>query len=290
VSLLFAAVRALHFISLMTLFGAAAFMALLRAHRIGMPRENVARALFSMAAGLALVSGVFWFILVAGNMAGDWHAGFDRSTLRLVMLDTEFGHIALWRLAGLALLCVLCFGRVAGRIVIIAGISGLVLAGLGLTSHAAAAEGAHSILRAGNDALHLLTAGFWVGGLAVLAALMAEGFRQPQELVAPFRLFSRFGILAVALLVVSGIVNAASILPISAVSPKNIYADLLALKITMALSMIGLAGVNRMQLVPALGHANDSVVHQLGRSVKAEIVLGLLIVSLVGYLGQIAPG
>ena len=280
----------MHFAGLMTVFGAAAFLALLRACRIAMPPERTLYVLFPAAAGLSFLTGGVWLLLVVGNMAGDWRAGFNASMLSLVTTSTEFGRIALWRLVGLVLLFALSLGRVTARPKILALVSALLLAALGLTSHAAAAAGALPMLRAAGDALHLLTAGFWVGGLAMLAVIIARDYDDPQKLIAPFRLFSRFGTVAVALLVTSGIANAMAILPVNAMSPRNAYADLLAFKIALALSMIALATTNRFQLVPAIGFANGGVVRQLRYSVFAEIALGALVIAVVGYLGQMAPG
>lgn len=284
----FAAVRAAHFVGLMTGFGAAAFICLLRARGIGAPPERIVHAFFPAAAALALITGIAWFCLVAGNMAGDWRAGFDPATLKLVAASTEFGNVAVGRLVGLVLFLILCWRK--ARMQILAGLAALLLGALGLTSHAAAASGALPLLRAGNDAMHLLAAGFWIGGLLVLGVLTARDYHKPQQLIAPFRLFSRFGTMAVALLVLSGIINAASILPVHAISARNAYADILAAKIGLALTMIALAAVNRLQLVPALGVRNGEVTRQLAFSVLAEIVLGAFIIAIVGYLGQMPPG
>ena len=285
---LFAAIRALHFVSLMTGFGVAAFLGLLRGRGIGLPPERAMRAFFPAAAALALATGLGWFFLVTGNMAGDWRAGTDLATLKLVAAETEFGKVASGRLLGLILFFILCLRK--ARTEILAVLAAALLGTLGLTSHAAAASGGFALLRAGNDAIHLLAAGFWIGGLLVLALLTARDHRQPQKLVAPFRLFSRFGTVAVALLVLSGIVNAASILPVHAINTANAYADILAVKIALALAMIALAAANRLQLVPALGVKNGEVTRQLAFSVAAEIVLGAAIIAIVGYLGQMPPG
>ena len=284
----FAAIRALHFVSLMTGFGVAAFLCLLRGRGIGRPPERVVNAFFPAAATLALATAIAWFFLVTGNMAGDWHAGLDPAALKLVAAKTEFGRIAAGRLLGLVLFLILCWRK--ARTEILAVLAGALLGTLGATSHAAAAAGGATLLRAGNDAVHLLAAGFWIGGLLVLAVLTARDFHQPQKLVAPFRLFSRFGTVAVALLVLSGIVNAASILPVHAINTANAYADILAVKIALALAMIALAAANRLQLVPALGVKNGEVTRQLAFSVLAEIVLGAAIIAIVGYLGQMPPG
>jgi putative copper resistance protein D len=289
VTLLFAAVRALHFLSLMAGFGAAAFLTLLSAHSLGGPPERMIRVLFPAAAALAFVTALFWFALVAGNMVGDAGKAFDPTTLKLVASDTEFGRIAVWRVAGLALFFILCLSPRPERMKWLAALAGLLLASLGLTSHAAAAAGEFPLLRAGNDALHLLCAGFWVGGLMVLAGLLGQDRHTPQNLIAPFRLFSRWGTTAVAMLIASGIVNAASILPLKTITPHNAYAEVLAAKIALALFMIGLAVANRLQLVPALGIRNGHLTQQLALNVAAEILLGVAVIAIVGYLGQMAP-
>ena len=287
---LFAAVRATHFLSLMGLFGAAAFLCLLRRHALPLPPERSIRIFFPAAAGVALVTAILWFFLVVARMAGDWQAAFDPATLRLVASATEFGQIAVWRIAGLALLLASGLSLVRDRLGMTAGLAALLLASLGPTSHAAASAAALPLARAANDGLHLLAAGFWIGGLAVLGRLVHRHYRQPETLAAPFRLFSRWGTAAVTVLVLSGIVNAASILPVRSLSPGNAYVDILAVKIALALGMIVLAVVNRLELVPALGSAGAHTVRQLSRSVAAEILLAALVIGIVGYLGQMAPG
>jgi copper resistance protein D len=284
-TMLFAAVRAIHFFSLMVVFGAASLRALLRAHKLAGPPDRIMNIIFPAAAALAFLTAIVWFFLVAGQMLGEWRGMLDPANLRLVATATAFGRIAVWRVVGLALL--LCLSP--ARMGITAGLAALLLGSLGLTSHAAAAAGDLPILRAGNDAAHLLAAGFWIGGLVVLAALVRQYYQQPQNLVAPFRLFSRWGTVAVAVLIFSGIANAASILPARSLSTANSYVDVLAVKIALALGMVVLAVVNRLELVPALGAGAANTTRQLSFSVYAEILLGALVLGIVGYLGQMAP-
>lgn len=282
---LFAAIRAAHFLSLMAAFGAASFGALLARHQMPGPPERWARAFFPAAAAIGLFTAILWLVLAAAGMTG---GPLDPAAVKLVASATEFGRIAVWRILGLGLLLALCLVRM--RLGAVAVLTALLLASLGLTSHAAAEAGAMPLLRAGNDALHLLTAGFWVGGLVVLAILVRQHHKQPEYLAAPFHLFSRWGTPAVAVLVLSGIANAAAILPVRALSTNNAYVDILGVKIALALVMIVLAIVNRLELVPLLGAGNRTVAGRLSRSVLAEILLGMLVIGIVGYLGQMAPG
>ena len=285
----FAAVRAIHFASLMAIFGAGTYLVLLRRHlRIEMP-ARAAQILFAWAATLALVSAVAWLFLVAGQMSGDWRAALDPVAIRLVASGTAFGRIAVWRIAGLSVLWLLLLFRGPSPSLIVAIVAALLLGALGLTSHAAASSGDFGLVRAANDAVHLLAAGFWLGGLLVLAALLWRHHRVPTSLRGPFHLFSAWGTYAVALLVLSGISNAASILPVRSISSHSAYTDVLAIKIMLALTMIALAVINRMQLVPALGDGENKVTRFLAHSVAAEILLGALIVGLAGYLGLMPP-
>ena len=285
--MLFAAVRAAHFLSLMAMFGAAAFAVLLERRGLPRPPEEGLRVFFPVAAATAFVTAILWLVLAAARMTGD-PAQLNWAAVELVAGATQFGRIAVCRILGLGLLLVLTLFKARARGAV-AGLAALLLASLSLTSHAAAASGALPLLRAGNDAVHLLMAGFWVGGLVLLAGLTRRHYRQPQNLAAPFLLFSRWGTVAVALLILSGIVNAASILPLRSLSTGNRYADVLAVKIALALAMVALAVVNRLELVPSLKTGSEKIARQLDRSVLAEILLGMLVIAIVGYLGQMAP-
>ena len=283
--LVLASVRTLHLASLMATWGACFYLVLLK-HRVGVDvPARVIRAAVMSAAALALVTAILWLCLVTGQMTGDWNLVHDPSAIAAVAGGTRFGHIWLARIGGLILLWLLSLFEREPRGAF-AFFAALLLASLGLTSHAAANGEALGAL---NDAIHLLTAGFWLGGLLVLALLAARHSREPDRLVAPFRLFSRWGLFAVAILVITGTVNAASILGLSDLSPGNAYADLLGVKIALALAMIAYAAVNRSQLLPALENSDGGVVARLRHNVAAELVLGVLVVAVVGYLGLISP-
>jgi copper resistance protein D len=286
---IFASVRAIHFASLMTIFGAGFFLLLLRRHHLIEMPVRTARALFMSAASLALVSAIAWLLLVAGQMSGDWHASLDPAAIGAVAAETEFGRIALARIAGLALLWLLCLVQMPSPRPVTVLLAALILGALGLTSHAAASSGGFALIRAVNDSVHLLAASFWLGGLIVLAVLVARHHGEPASLRGPFQLFSAWGTTAVALLVLSGIGNAAVILPVRSVLAHSAYAQLLAVKITLALTMIALAVINRMQLVPALRDGESMTARFLARSVRAEILLGALVVGIAGYLGLMPP-
>lgn len=285
---LLAAARAIHFASLMSIFGGSAYSTLLR--RAGHPGSSVkpARILFVIAATLALVSGVVWFCLIAGQMSGSWANSADLPTLELAASGTRFGQIFLARFVGLAALWLMCVSMKANPLAV-AILAGLVLASLGPVSHAAAINGDIAFAGAANDAAHLLTAGFWLGGLMILALLVPQHLARPTELVGPLRLFSTWGTLVVALLVATGLTNAALILPTSALSLHNAYFDLLVVKAGLALAMIALAAMNRWRFAPAIRNERPRAVRYLTVSVGVEIGLGVAVVGIAGLLGLTTP-
>jgi copper resistance protein D len=289
VTALLAATRAIHFASLMALFGGSAYGSLLRRAGLSEPPLKPERALFTIAASLALVSGIIWFCLIAGQMSGDWRGSMDPGTLQLAASATRFGQIFLGRFVGLVALWFFCIVRTKPHGLGFSVLAGFLLALLAPISHAAAAGGDIAIMGAASDAAHLLTAGFWVGGLMILATLVPRSGGNPRTLLGPLRLFSIWGSFVVALLVLTGLINAISVLPASAMSFRNAYFDLLSVKVGLALAMVALAALNRWQLAPALRNGGSRAVGHLAASISAEVALGLTIVGIAGYLGVTAP-
>jgi putative copper resistance protein D len=284
-----AAARAVHLMSLMTILGGSAYSALLRRGNLVEPPARSIRILFVIAAVLALLSGLVWFCLIAGQMSGGWQGSVDPSILKLAASDTRFGHIFMPHFAGLIGLCFLCMmmDRPAGAVVAI--LAGLLLVSLAPISHAAASSGDIAIVGAASDATHLLAAGFWLGGLMALALVIGRCWGQASALMGPLRIFSTLGAVVVVFLVLSGVANALSILPLRAMALRNPYFDLLLVKIGLASVMAGLAALNRWRFAPALPSSGDGAVRGLATSLGLEIAIGMLVVGIVGYLGTMAP-
>jgi putative copper resistance protein D len=286
---LLATTRAIHFASLMAIFGGSTYAALLRRAVLwGAPLKGE-RVLFVTAATLALVSGMVWFALVAGQMSGSWQGAFDPAILQLAAFDTRFGQIFLGRFIGLAALCFMGAIGMKWRSLAVSILGGLLLASLGPISHAAASGSDPASIGAVNDAAHLLTAGFWLGGLLVLAMFLQQQWTDRNSVLGALRLFSIWGTAAVAVLVITGLINTISVLPVSEMSLRNSYFDLLLVKVGLASMMIGLAALNRWRFAPALRTGSESAMQHLAASVGIEIVLGFTIVAIVGLLGLMAP-
>lgn len=286
---LLAAVRAIHFASLMAIFGGSAYAALLRRAGLYGSHSKATRTMFAAAATLAIVSGMVWLCLIAGQMSGNWRGSLDPVTVELTATATRFGHIFAGRIAGLVILWFICVSGTRSQTIGLPVLAGLLLASLGPVSHAAA--NGSNLVSAGaiSDSAHLLTAGFWVGGLIQLAMFIRQRRGDRAALAGGLRVFSFWGMIAVAILVVSGLVNAISILPVADMSLHSLYFDLLAAKVGLASVMIGLAALNRWRLAPALQGGGQRTARHLATSVGSEILLGLAVVAIASLLGTTAP-
>jgi copper resistance protein D len=284
VTFLFALVRALHFAGLMTIFGAAAFQFLSR----GIVRDQRLRSSLAVASIIALFTAVLSLCFVSAQMTGDPDAVFDLQVISTVAAQTLYGNIFLVRLALLVGLVLLCVADAMPALKAL--VAGTALALLSLTSHAAAAQAEQfKYALAASDALHLLAAGFWVGGLvALLPAVLAKPF-DGVKTVTLLRLFSSWAAAAVAILIIAGAVDGIAILDTHGMSWSGAYLTWLAIKLVLAGLMIALALTNRFGLMPGLARGEKDAAATLPLTVFAELGCAALILVVVGVLGLTAP-
>ncbi|MBV9418630.1 MAG: CopD family protein [Alphaproteobacteria bacterium] len=278
----FALVRAAHFLSLMTVFGASAL--LWQARDIRGIDETMQRVI-NASAWIAFVTAALWIVLVAREV-GDV-AVPDAGLLADITTKTYFGKVGIWRLILLLALCDSWYSiRYPGPRAIVAGAA---LALLGLTSHAAS-SGAVSLFfaRAAVDAAHLLAAGFWVGGLVVLVHEVLAEPRDVPRLVALLRRFSRWGVVSVSVLVIAGALNGVFIL---GETPQwsGTYVTLLAIKIVLAAFMVAVALVNRFSVLPGLARNEAEAIDTIPLTVIAELSSAIVVLVIVGFLGVTSP-
>jgi putative copper resistance protein D len=268
--ILIAMARGAYFALLMLLFGSAAFGALLKKR---LPIIAAVRLPRGWALLLALIAACAWFILAAAQMAGE----MTQSAILQSATSTLFGQLFLVRIAvllGLALV----LKRGTGLAEPLAALA-LVLPAA--TGHAAASSPAgFTLVGAALDALHLLACGFWIGGLAVLVALFRR--KEPNILLA-LSLFSNFAMIAVLLLVMTGLINAASIILSGKGGPAAPYLGVLGAKLALVALMLTLAAANRFKLMPRGADAG------IARNAARELGLGVIVVLLAGVLGQLPP-
>jgi putative copper resistance protein D len=266
--------RGIYFDAVMVLFGASVFEIVLKKRLPIIVPVKLPRLLLLLSAFLA---GVIWFILASAEMAGT----LSVDAIWQAACGTLFGQLFLVRIAlllGLALT-----PRRRGRWAAV--FSGIALVLPSATGHAAASSPAgFTVIGASLDGIHLLTAAFWIGGLAVLGSLFRR--KEPNILLA-LSLFSDWAMVAVLLLVMTGLIEAASILLGGAngpgpMRPAIAYLGVLGTKLIFVLVMIGLAAANRFRLVP---RGDDKTI---AHNAALELMLGLIVVLLAGALGQLS--
>ena len=238
------------------------------------------------ALAVAIASGAAWLALLAADIYG---APLVEVCLQggpwAVLSGTRFGAVWSARLAVALLLAMLLLWP-ALRWLQLAAAAALI-APLALIGHAGATPGAAGQLHLASDAVHLIAAGVWLGGLPALALLLSLA-RPPRGLAARAAArFSTLGIASVAALLASGIVNSWMLLS----SPRDLiatdYGRLLFLKIGLFAAMLAIAAVNRFHLTPRLAGAPAR--RALMRNSLAETALGAGVLLLVGALGTMQP-
>jgi len=260
--------RGIYFAATMLLFGDAAFGTLLRAK---LPVIMPLRHWWLRWAALlvALLAGCIWLALAAAQMADALNADVLTATLT----STLFGQLFLVRLAALiAMALLLLFWRSAKLMILPAT--------LALALPAVTSPAGFTAIGTMLDATHLLTAGFWIGGLVVLAALFR---RKEPNMTLALSLFSEWAMIAVLLLVMTGLINGAQVLLGGKGTFSTLYLAVLGAKLALVAVMLWLAATNRFKLLP-MGKEGA-----IARNTAYELAAGIIVVLLAGALGQLQP-
>jgi putative copper resistance protein D len=222
------------------------------------------------------------------------------SVLLTVLDETQFGLVLEIR-AALAMVLVVCLvgDRFAQANWLAVAVSLGLSAAIAWTGHAGSTLGELGDLHLTADALHLIAAAAWIGGLVPLALLLAavqrhRGIEGASLALVAARRFSILGIVSVATLLVTGIVNASILVGSLHALIASQYGQLLMFKLVVFAAMLVFAAMNRFWLTPRLltSSANElrlEVLRQLTRNSTIEIALGLLIFAIVGTLGTMHP-
>jgi copper resistance protein D len=301
------ATRAVHFAATATVTGTLVFRAVV-ANPVLQSQEAVAKpfrtqslrvAWISLAVGV--ISGVTWVLLLTMSLSGESLGEAVMSgAVRDVLNLTQFGWVSQIRLV-LAIVLAICltFERSAlWRWLALAAAVGLV-ASIAWTGHAASTPHELGYVHLAADALHVLAASAWIGGLVSLVLLLAAISRLPPLPGAVLaqdvaRRFSTLGMLSVATLVLSGIVNAWILVGSFRALLVTEYGKILILKLVIFVFMLAFAAVNRLWLTPRLAlpaatMRQSDTLRQLARNSTIEIALGLAIFAVVGLLGTLHP-
>ena len=275
--------RGLHVAALMSWFGTLLFTARLGWLRLD-PAFRLRRALWRLgrvSAALAIIAGAVWLVMEARVIAGAGGIGETVSAVGLVAVHTQFGS---WLLLRLGLIAASLLGaRVRGLALALAGVALAVQPAL---AHAGAIGGGTGLLLTGSEALHLLAAGAWLGGLLPLA--MSVRMLPSGAIGIVGRRFSRLALAAVLVLAVTGLVQGSVLVGGVAGLMGTLYGHALSIKLGLFLCALAIGAVNRFVLIP-VATVSLRARHRLRLAVIAEAAIGLCIVLTAGWLASLAP-
>lgn len=251
--------------------------------------------------GLAL--SVLGFLLMIAGMTGSDVFPVDGETALMLLSETGVGWAFIARTAALLLILAAASTMdptgASWRSVVVPS-AAVAVASLAWNGHGAATEGGSGWIHLAGDVVHLLAASAWLGALWMFIRLIAAGrCASGQTLVAAQRALAAFaasGSVMVALILASGLINAAMLVRLEDVPTlgSTAYGRLLIVKLALFLGMLGLAALNRFRLTPALESGiarNDgaAALASLRRSLAFEAALGVAILGVVAWLGTLAP-
>jgi putative copper resistance protein D len=292
--------RLLHYLAVLVLFGVTLFpfYAYWSGEPPHQPLISMLRRVVAATAGIAVASAGLWLVFAVATMAGTFSEALVPATFLSVVKDTSFGRIWGWRLTLGLFLMLWCSAQMIwpsknrADVMALAGAAAL-LATIAGTGHTQTYEGTNRLLHMASDGVHLLAAGTWIGGLVALALLVTPSLRSsPLEAHRILARFSGIGIAAVGALVVTGLVNGWFLVGNIGGLFGTPYGQLLCIKLGAFLGMVGLAGLNRHWLVPALTGkplGRPTTLAMLRRHICAEQALGVTVILIVAVLGTIQP-
>lgn len=307
------AARAIHFTAQISLAGLLGFMVIIAAPahaRAGITMSASLRRRLALLAGasvaLALLSAIPWLLLVAQSMSAQpLPLVLSRRIFLTALMGTQFGHA--W-LIGAAILIVLIplIVRLGTRRMLdalAALLAATSLAAAVWQGHAGAEEGFEGIVHVGADAIHLVAAGLWIGALLPLALLLGDAREERNRrgaIVAQAAAiaFSDFGLGCVSALLITGTLNAWFLVGSMPALFGTVYGQLLLLKLGLFASMLVLAAINRLRLLPRLATTDhgrkaaesEAAARSIERNALIEALIGLGIVAIVAALGTLVPG
>jgi copper resistance protein D len=307
-------VRAVHFAATITAAGVVWFIAFIAepAFRHTKQDTGAALALRNRLAWIAwiglvgaILSGIPWLVLTAESMSGQPLSELSsQGVLWTVLSQTGFGRDWLLRFV---MACVL--GALFVRFLSPQGmrslwlkavtvISAATLVGsLAWAGHAIGGQGVEGLLHPAADVLHLIAAAAWAGALVPLALLLTMTGVDAASLTAARTAtlrFSTLGIVSVATILFTGIVNTWYLAGSIPALVGTDYGRLLLIKIVLFLGMVGIAAFNRLHLTPRLVQNADVTAAQdarrrLSRNATVEATMSAAIIAIVAVLGTLPP-
>lgn len=273
----------------MSLAGGSLYTALMAPARFRGHLTQRFRLLLSCSALISLLTAVLLLAVQTALMGEGWQDVL-RPEIWQAVWQTHFGQVWQWQLAAalLGAAALLLKGRLRQQLLLLSGAGQL--AGLAFVGHAAMLDGVMGFLQRSNQIVHLLSAAFWAGGLLPVAMLMQDARQMTTryDAIRTLMRFSRYGHLAVALVVISGVINALLLLGWPPGS-FQLYSRLLLIKTLLVMLMCAVALFNRYWLVPRFQRSGENAQHAFLLTTLGELVLSALVLLLVSWFATLEP-
>ena len=297
-----AALRFLHYAGLLGLFGWTAFRVVGLRSLPSLPRDHGRAAVLAAALAVPILTVALMLASIAAMM-GQPLVALDWPVLEAMISSTSMGWAFLVRVALLVTaLGVLIASRGTAALAMAAGCYAGALVTLGWSGHAAATEGALGLFHRLNNGAHLLASGLWLGAIGWFVHLTIEAHRQRslstvQSLFAVTHGFFPLGVTLVAVVAVTGLINAQLILNLQngiGVLTTG-YGLLLAAKVALVAGMLAFGAHNAhigRRAAAALAPddpGNATALRLLRYRLAKEFGLGVGVVALVAVLGMLSP-
>ena len=299
--------RAIHFAATAISAGALIFRAVVAEPALRSTVETIPfvrpqiRLIASIGLAIAVASGLIWFQLQAVAMSGlPFGEATTSGVLSTVLNETQFGLVSKVRFVlAVILAACLAYDRFRQARWLALGSALGFTAAIAWTGHAGSTLGELGNLHLTADALHLIAAASWFGGLVPLALLLAAARRHQDFAWASLardavQRFSTLGLVSVGTLLLTGVINAWILVGSIHALTVTGYGQLLMLKLGVFAIMLLFAAINRFLLTPQLAFSSKNepqlkALRQLARNSVIEIALGLTIFIIVGALGTLHP-
>jgi copper transport protein len=152
-----------------------------------------------------------------------------------------------------------------------------------------------------SDTLHVVSMSCWLGGLAILLIVVPGVIRalapgdRARLLAGVVGRFSRLAMVAVSLLLLSGIVQSVALVASVPALVETAYGRLVLAKIALFVALIALGAYNQRRLLPRLsrlaegGHEPGPTATVLRRSIALEVGFALIVLAVTAVLVVTEP-
>lgn len=284
-----ASLRGLHLIALVSAFGTLIAIAMTPMTTAEAAYLHLTlRRLIRLSVVSALITGITWLATESAAIAGTDTITATLSAIPVVAFETRYGQ---WFTSRCVLLLFLLFSPLSRRTGLIAA---LMLAGSALTiqpmiGHAGAIGGSVGTELIISEALHLLAAGAWLGGL--LPLFLAVSVLPHEAAATACRNFTPIGLSAVLILAGTAIIQVTELMGGLPGLFGTTYGHVALIKVAIFFALLTLAALNRLVLTEHLAHSTAGVTQRHMRlSIALEMVLGAGVILTAGFLASLTPG